>query len=312
MRARRESTGARCAAGRLSKAGVEVHLDASGDALAARAGTLIKSPGVPQNAPAMVAARARGVPVIGELELAWRLVANEFVAVTGTNGKTTTTEWIRTRPPHRGAAGRGRRQRRHRRVDARGRGRLAGDDGRLRGLLVPARGHASRSPRGGRAAEPRARPPRPPRDLRGLRRGQAEDLRQPGQRRPRGGAGRPRSRGSRRVRAAGVASAMAGRGAVRRAPVCVVGRASRCSAAAEISLPGAHNRANAMATAAACLARGIERDAVAEGLRTFTGVAHRLETDRVRRRGALRQRLQGDERGVGDRRAARATTAACT
>jgi UDP-N-acetylmuramoylalanine--D-glutamate ligase len=45
----------------------------------------------------------------------------------------------------------------------------------------------------------------------------------------------------------------------------------------EISLPGAHNRANAMAAAAACLARGIDRDAVAAGLRTFSGVAHRLE-----------------------------------
>src|SRR5665213_3490817 len=82
------------AAGRLSAAGVEVHLDASGVALAARAGTLIKSPGVPQNAPAVAAARAHGVPVLGELELAWRLVDNEFIAVTGTNGKTTTTEWI--------------------------------------------------------------------------------------------------------------------------------------------------------------------------------------------------------------------------
>ena len=60
----------------------------------ARAGTLIKSPGVPQNAPAVVAARAGGTPVLGELELGWRLIGNEFVAVTGTNGKTTTTEWI--------------------------------------------------------------------------------------------------------------------------------------------------------------------------------------------------------------------------
>ena len=34
------------------------------------------------------------MPVLGELELAWRLLPNEFVAVTGTNGKTTTTEWI--------------------------------------------------------------------------------------------------------------------------------------------------------------------------------------------------------------------------
>ena len=82
------------AAGRLREAGVEVHLDASGDVLAARAGTLIKSPGVPQNAPVVEAARARGIPVLGELEIAWRLLSNEFIAVTGTNGKTTTTEWI--------------------------------------------------------------------------------------------------------------------------------------------------------------------------------------------------------------------------
>ena len=82
------------AAGRLRDAGVEVHLDASGVDFAARAGTLIKSPGVPQDAPAIRAARARGAVVLGELELAWRLLPNEFVAVTGTNGKTTTTEWI--------------------------------------------------------------------------------------------------------------------------------------------------------------------------------------------------------------------------
>jgi UDP-N-acetylmuramoylalanine--D-glutamate ligase len=82
------------AAGRLREAGVEVHLDATGAALAARAGTLVKSPGVPQEAPAVGAARERGITVCGELEIAWRLVENEFVAVTGTNGKTTTTEWI--------------------------------------------------------------------------------------------------------------------------------------------------------------------------------------------------------------------------
>ena len=32
--------------------------------------------------------------MLGELELAWRLIPNEFIAITGTNGKTTTTEWI--------------------------------------------------------------------------------------------------------------------------------------------------------------------------------------------------------------------------
>ncbi len=81
-------------AGRLRAAGVEVHLDASGEALAARAGALVKSPGVRSEAPVVRAARARGIPILGELELAWRLLDNEFVAVTGTNGKTTTVEWI--------------------------------------------------------------------------------------------------------------------------------------------------------------------------------------------------------------------------
>lgn len=90
----RSDPGLDASAERLSAAGVEVHLDASGDVFAARAGTLIKSPGVPQQAPAVLAARARRVPVLGELELAWRLLENEFLAVTGTNGKTTTTEWI--------------------------------------------------------------------------------------------------------------------------------------------------------------------------------------------------------------------------
>ena len=32
--------------------------------------------------------------MLGEVELAWRLIPNEFIAVTGTNGKTTTTELI--------------------------------------------------------------------------------------------------------------------------------------------------------------------------------------------------------------------------
>jgi UDP-N-acetylmuramoylalanine--D-glutamate ligase len=56
--------------------------------------TLVKSPGVPQDAPVVVRARAGGLEVMGELELGWRLVPNEFIAVTGTNGKTTTAELI--------------------------------------------------------------------------------------------------------------------------------------------------------------------------------------------------------------------------
>ena len=45
----------------------------------------------------------------------------------------------------------------------------------------------------------------------------------------------------------------------------------------EIGLRGAHNRSNAAAAAAIALARGVDRDAVREGLRTFAGVEHRLE-----------------------------------
>ncbi len=50
------------------------------------------SPGVPHRMPLLDAARARGVPVIGELELAARFIAEPIVGVTGTNGKTTVTE----------------------------------------------------------------------------------------------------------------------------------------------------------------------------------------------------------------------------
>src|SRR3954452_1487176 len=75
--------------------GLEVHLDSDGLDLLDRAQTIVKSPGVPQDAPLVQAARARGIEVTGELELAWRLMPEtRFVAVTGTNGKTTTTELL--------------------------------------------------------------------------------------------------------------------------------------------------------------------------------------------------------------------------
>jgi len=72
----------------------EAHLESEGLDLLERVRTVVKSPGVPQEAPVIQAARARGIPVIGELEVAWRLLPNPFIAVTGTNGKTTTTELI--------------------------------------------------------------------------------------------------------------------------------------------------------------------------------------------------------------------------
>ncbi|HWH94933.1 MAG TPA: UDP-N-acetylmuramoyl-L-alanine--D-glutamate ligase [Baekduia sp.] len=75
-------------------AGVELHAGTDGVALLERVRAVVKSPGVPAQAPAVAAARERGVPVLGELELAWRCVPNEVIAVTGTNGKTTTTELL--------------------------------------------------------------------------------------------------------------------------------------------------------------------------------------------------------------------------
>jgi UDP-N-acetylmuramoylalanine--D-glutamate ligase len=78
----------------LADLGVELHLESAGVDLIERAGCVVKSPGVPREAPAVERALQAEVPVIGELELAWRLLPNRFVGVTGTNGKTTVTELL--------------------------------------------------------------------------------------------------------------------------------------------------------------------------------------------------------------------------
>jgi len=52
---------------------------------------VVVSPGVPLELPALAAVRARGALIIGELELAWRVMEADVIAITGTNGKTTTT-----------------------------------------------------------------------------------------------------------------------------------------------------------------------------------------------------------------------------
>jgi UDP-N-acetylmuramoylalanine--D-glutamate ligase len=262
------------AAGRLSAAGVEVHLDASGVALAARAGTLIKSPGVPQNAPAVAAARAHGVPVLGELELGWRLVDNEFIAVTGTNGKTTTTEWIGH--IHREAA-----------LPVAVVGNVGTAVSSLAGTVSPdvtvvceassfqledvlafapeaavllnlEPDHLDRHESFEQYVASKLRIfanqgnddiAVAPVDL------DVEDL---------GGCGR-------RVLFGGPGAELSDRAGQ------LWWDEQPLLAADEISLPGVHNRANAMAAATVCLARGLESGAVADGLRTFAGVAHRLE-----------------------------------
>ena len=57
-------------------------------------GLLVKSPGVPGSASLVAAARERGVQVWSEIELAARLLPNPILGVTGTNGKTTTAQWL--------------------------------------------------------------------------------------------------------------------------------------------------------------------------------------------------------------------------
>lgn len=62
------------------------------DAAPAEVDLVVKSPGVPNSAAPVTAARTRGTPVISEIELASRYLPNPILAITGTNGKTTTTE----------------------------------------------------------------------------------------------------------------------------------------------------------------------------------------------------------------------------
>src|SRR5205807_7196951 len=71
---------------RLRAEGAEIHACSDGLALLGMVRTVVKSPGVPESAAAIVGARAQGLNVIGELELGWRLLPNETIAVTGTNG----------------------------------------------------------------------------------------------------------------------------------------------------------------------------------------------------------------------------------
>lgn len=72
----------------------ETHLGVDGVELLDRVACVVKSPGVPREAPVVAEALKRGIEVTGELELAWRLLPQPFVAVTGTNGKTTTVELL--------------------------------------------------------------------------------------------------------------------------------------------------------------------------------------------------------------------------
>ncbi len=59
-----------------------------------KADVIIKSPGIPSNIPLLLEAKTRGQKVISELEWAWLFHQGKVIAVTGSNGKTTTVNWI--------------------------------------------------------------------------------------------------------------------------------------------------------------------------------------------------------------------------
>jgi len=259
----------------LDEAGVQVHAGAQGESLLGRVRCVVKSPGVPAQAPVIAAARSRGLPVMGELELAWRMLPNEFIAVTGTNGKTTTTELIG-----------------HIHREAGLPVAVAGNVGTAACSLVGSLGpevtiaceassfqledtlafapeaavllnitpdHLDRH--GTLEAYTRAKL------LVFARQGNDDIAVAPLQ--PAlddlGGCAR------RVLFGAGPGAALSARAGQlwwQEGPLLALG---------EVRLRGAHNLDNAMAAAAVCLARGVDPDAVRAGLRTFAGVAHRLQ-----------------------------------
>ncbi len=264
----------------LSEAGVEVHLGEPGVDLLDRARAVIKSPGVPAGAPAILAARERGLPVLGELELGWRMLPNQFIAVTGTNGKTTTVELIGH--IHREAG-----------LPVAVAGNVGTAVSSLVGSLEPevtvvceassfqledtlefapeaavllnlSPDHLDRHQtyEAYLQAKLRVFANQGNYDVAVAPLGLGvEDL---------GGCARRVTFGA---RAGAELSERAGQLWWDERPLLAVG---------ELRLPGAHNVQNAMAAAAVCLARGVDADAVRAGLRSFAGVAHRLQEVAVR------------------------------
>jgi UDP-N-acetylmuramoylalanine--D-glutamate ligase len=83
------------AAATLADEGVDVGLGGHDEARIARSSLVVVSPGVPPDAPPIAAAQRAGVDVVSEVEIALRFLPNaRYIAVTGTNGKTTTTALV--------------------------------------------------------------------------------------------------------------------------------------------------------------------------------------------------------------------------
>jgi UDP-N-acetylmuramoylalanine--D-glutamate ligase len=81
-------------AAKLRKAGVKLDLGGHTEAAFLDQDLIVISPGVPVKLPPLDLARSRGVAVWSEIELAWRFLRGKLVAITGSNGKTTTTSLV--------------------------------------------------------------------------------------------------------------------------------------------------------------------------------------------------------------------------
>ena len=73
---------------------VRWELGGHSDELFAEQDLIVVSPGVPLNLPALKTARAKNIPIVGEMELALQQIDRPIISVTGTNGKTTTVTLI--------------------------------------------------------------------------------------------------------------------------------------------------------------------------------------------------------------------------
>lgn len=250
---------------------IQVRLGTDGLAELEGARAVVKSPGVPRQAPVIAAALDRGLPVIGELELAWRCLPNPFYAVTGTNGKTTTVELL-------GAILRA----------AGGPVAVAGNVGRPLSALVgelPGSAPVVCEASSFQLEDTEAFAP----EAAALLNVEPDHLDRHGT-----------FEAYRDAKLRLFAHQRAGDTAV--VPVGfqeIEGEATRVTfgvggqlddraghlwwndtpliAHADLRIRGAHNRANAAAAAALALSRGVPADAVREALQTFPGVEHRLE-----------------------------------
>nr|HEV7954486.1 UDP-N-acetylmuramoyl-L-alanine--D-glutamate ligase [Candidatus Acidoferrales bacterium] len=82
------------AAEKLSAAGVAMELGGHREETFLAQNLIVPSPGVPPMLPQLQAARAAQIPIWSEIELAWRFLRGKLVAITGSNGKTTTTALV--------------------------------------------------------------------------------------------------------------------------------------------------------------------------------------------------------------------------